>query len=118
VDWPLAVCDAATVDFAEDTMASDFVDSWGYSENIQVHYSETQRWYYLENQMPNELLVFKSADSEDGKPGVLPGKIFFPLTRDLVLTYPAAPHGSFDNPNKTTADLPRQSVELRLLVTY
>ncbi|KAE9987078.1 hypothetical protein EG328_003860 [Venturia inaequalis] len=102
VDWPLAVCDAATVDFDKDTMASDFVDLWGYSENVQVHHSEAQRWYYLENQMPNELLVFKSADSEEGKPGVLP----------------AAPHGSFDNPNKTAADLPRQSVELRLLVTY
>ncbi|QDS73012.1 hypothetical protein FKW77_009098 [Venturia effusa] len=102
VDWPLAVCDAATVDFIQDTMASDFVDSWGYSENIQVHYNEAQRWYYLENQMPNELLVFKSADSEDGKLGVRP----------------AAPHGSFDNPDKTAADLPRQSVELRLLVTF
>lgn len=65
-------------------MASDFVDSWGYSENIQVHYSETQRWYYLENQMPNELLVFKSADSEDGKPGVLPGKCFYYSTISSV----------------------------------
>lgn len=76
VDWPLAVCDAATVDFDKDTMASDFVDLWGYSENVQVHHSEAQRWYYLENQMPNELLVFKSADSEEGKPGVLPGTHF------------------------------------------
>lgn len=58
-------------------MASDFVDSWGYSENIQVHYSESQRWYYLENQMPNELLVFKSADSKHGQPGILPGTYFF-----------------------------------------
>ena len=84
VDWPLAVCDASSVDFAKDTVASDFVDSWGYSENIQVHYSEAQRWYYFENQMPNELLVFKSADSEDGKPGVLPGKIFFPDGKNCV----------------------------------
>lgn len=73
IDWPLAICDAATVDFTKDAIASDFVDSWGYSENMQVHYHEGQRWYYLMEQMANELLVFKSADSEEGEEGVFPG---------------------------------------------
>jgi hypothetical protein len=68
-------------------MASDFVDSWGYSENIQVHYSEKQKWYYLENQMPNELLVFKSADSEDGNPGVLRGKGYSPQCKTSANIY-------------------------------
>lgn len=54
-------------------MASDFVDSEGYSENQQVHFNEEQKWYYLQNQMPNELLVFKSADSKDGEDGVFAG---------------------------------------------
>lgn len=86
VDWPLAVCDASTVDFAKDTMASDFVDSWGYSENVQVHYSTKQKWYHLENQMPNELLVFKSADSEDGKNGTFPGTTLCSSQPDTMLT--------------------------------
>jgi len=90
------------VDFTCDTVASDFVDSWGYSENVQVHFDEGQRWYYLDKQMPNELLVFKSADSEEGRESAFPG----------------APHGSFDNPERMEGDLPRQSLELRLLVTY
>ncbi|KAK9776216.1 putative Methyltransferase [Seiridium cardinale] len=102
IDWPLAVCDASSVDFAKDTMASDFVDSWGYSENMQVHFNEGQRWYYLRNQMPNELLVFKSGDSRDGADGVFSG----------------APHASFHNPWTTSTDLPRESLEIRLLATY
>src|ERR1700760_3994593 len=88
VDWPLAVCDASTVDFDHDTIASDFVDSWGYSENVQVFYSDKQRWSYLEKQMPNELLVFKSADSEEGEKTVFPGKllpdILFPQSEWLL----------------------------------
>jgi len=87
VDWPLAVCDASTVDFANDTMASDFVDSWGYSENVQVHYNEAQKWYYLENQMPNELLVFKSADSADGEDGVFSGNHICLCFKDSSLIY-------------------------------
>lgn len=73
VDWPLALCDASSVDFLSDTMASDIVDPWGYTENMQVHYNNGQRWYYLKDQMPNELLVFKCADSEEGKGSVFQG---------------------------------------------
>jgi hypothetical protein len=113
------VCDASTVDFAKDTVASDFVDSWGYSENVQVHYNKGQRWYYISNQMPNELLVFKSADSEEGQASVFPGKQLDRLIRSLTANFiTGAPHGSFNNPDKTDKDLPRQSLELRLLVTY
>jgi hypothetical protein len=67
---------------------SDFVDSWGYSENVQIHHNENQKWYYLENQMPNEIFIFKSADSEEIKEGVFPGKCARILARPLCLTSP------------------------------
>ncbi|KAM0812183.1 putative Methyltransferase [Seiridium cardinale] len=117
IDWPLAVCDASSVDFAKDTMASDFVDSWGYSENMQVHFNEGQRWYYLRNQMPNELLVFKSGDSGDGEDGVFSGESLLLLYRSGA-DKKGAPHASFHNPWTTSTDLPRESLEIRLLATY
>jgi hypothetical protein len=58
------MCDAETVDFENDTMAGDVVDRDAVFENTQVHYNPKQKWYYLPNQMPSELLIFKNADSE------------------------------------------------------
>src|ERR1700733_4994948 len=56
VDWPLALCDGSTVDFENDTMAGDIVDKEVVFENTQVHFNAKQRWYYLSNQIPEELL--------------------------------------------------------------
>ena len=35
----------------------------GYTENLQVHHSPAQRWFYLENQEVDEVLVFRQAFS-------------------------------------------------------
>jgi hypothetical protein len=101
VDWPLALCDAQTVDFAADTMAGDVVDRDHVFENTQVHYNPAQKWYYLSNQLPTELIIFKNGDSrepEEASPGV--------------------PHASFDNPLATDADFKRESIEMRMLVLW
>ena len=45
-------------------MAGDVVDRDAVFENTQVRYNSDQRWYYLPNQLPLELLIFKNADSE------------------------------------------------------
>src|SRR5439155_25304908 len=63
VDWPLAVCDASSVDFSTDTMPGDLIDRVEVFENMQVHYSPQQRWYWLPDQLPSELLIFKNSDS-------------------------------------------------------
>jgi hypothetical protein len=79
VDWPLALCDGSTVDFENDTMAGDIVDKDAVFENTQVHFNAEQKWYYLPDQMPEELLIFKNADSEEESGGI-PGNfisIFF-----------------------------------------
>lgn len=62
-DWPLAVCDAASVD-ADNLVVSDKVYSDFATENIQVHWDARQRWYYLSGQQPDELLVFRQTDSK------------------------------------------------------
>ncbi|KAK1456504.1 methyltransferase CmcJ [Colletotrichum cuscutae] len=101
VDWPLALCDAQTVDFARDTMAGDVVDRDHVFENTQVHFNEGQRWFYLSNQLPTELLIFKNADSQE------------PLGAN-----PGVPHASFDNPITSKGDFRRESIEMRVLVQW
>lgn len=46
-DWPLAVCDAASVDFENDAMPSNIVQVDRVTENMQIHYNNKQIWYYL-----------------------------------------------------------------------
>jgi len=101
VDWPMAMCDAETVDFELDTMAGDIVDRDAVFENTQVHFNPQQKWYYLPNQLPSELLIFKNADG-DAQHGATPG----------------VPHASFDNPLTTDSDLRRESIEFRVLVRW
>lgn len=71
-DYPLAVCDASTVNFEADTMAADLVTEHEITETVEVQYNSKQRWYYLAQQQPDELLLFKNVDSRC-KEGVPPG---------------------------------------------
>lgn len=67
-EWPLAVCDASSVD-ASDLREHDTVfDSTTARENLMVHFNANQRWYYLSEQLPSELWAFRQYDSS-GKPG-------------------------------------------------
>jgi len=64
VDWPLALCDAATVEPA-DFHPHDFVFSpIKARENMMVYYNKNHKWYYLSNQNPHEVFIFRQADSE------------------------------------------------------
>ena len=82
-------------------MAGDVVDRNQIFENTQVHYNAKQKWYYLSGQMPDELILFKNADSQEPE-GATPG----------------VPHASFDNPLRTAADAHRESIEMRVLVVW
>ena len=44
-------------------MPTDVVFPAKATENLQVHYDAAHKWYYLEDQEPSELLVFRQADS-------------------------------------------------------
>lgn len=62
-DWPLAICDAATVD-QSDLVPSDYIHRDYIAENLLVHFNENQRWYWLPNQAENEIFLFKAVDSD------------------------------------------------------
>ena len=74
-DWPLAICDASTVDFARDTMLCDIVDRDGCAENTQIFFNHHQRWHYLCDNMDTELLIFKNADSRSKTSDMSSGNI-------------------------------------------
>ena len=70
-DWPLTFCDASTVHEEMDLEAADLLYPDLATENFQVYHRPAHRWYYLSNQTPSELIVFKQADSFSG---TSPGK--------------------------------------------
>ncbi|KAK8045567.1 hypothetical protein PG993_005591 [Apiospora rasikravindrae] len=63
-DWPLGLCDTRTVDFKTDTMPGDIVFRRFFTENIQVHHNFNHVWYWLPRQTVDEVLLFKSAESD------------------------------------------------------
>lgn len=97
-DWPLAFCDASTVE-TKDLAVTDMVYPTYYTENLSVAYNDDRRWYYLSDHQPDELIIFKQSDTE---PESLPG----------------VPHTSFSNPSADPAESPRESIEARALVIY
>ena len=62
-DWPLAVCDATSVDHA-DLVPTDIIYPNYVAENCMLHFNEKQQWYWLPDQKADEILVFKAVDSE------------------------------------------------------
>jgi hypothetical protein len=63
-DWPLALCDASSLDADNDLIPADIVYPTYVAENLQVHYNSNQRWHYLSGQKPSEVLIFREVDSD------------------------------------------------------
>ncbi|AEO67444.1 uncharacterized protein THITE_2088932 [Thermothielavioides terrestris NRRL 8126] len=98
-DWPLAICDARTVDREADLMPGDIVYTDWATENLQVHHSDRHKWYYLPDQTVDEVLIFKSGESSSAK-------------------VQAVPHGSFYNPRVQAGEPPRESIDSRFFVLF
>lgn len=60
--WPLALCDLQTLN-RDDVVVFDEVHAKAVLESQQVVYNPSQKWYYLPDQEPNEIIVFKSMDT-------------------------------------------------------
>lgn len=116
----MAVCDAGSVDFENDAIPGDIVQIDRVTENLQIHYDEQQKWYYLSDQMPTEMLVFKNADSEtpNGTSCGMAWYLPFPMYVRMVLTSTGAPHASFDLNPGVTKEMRRESIEVRILVMW
>lgn len=64
--WPLALCDAATLDPAR-LVASDLIPRDRAGETASLVFGTAQRWYYFPRLTPGEAIAIKGYDSrEDG----------------------------------------------------
>jgi hypothetical protein len=95
---PLAVCDARSVS-ADDLVEADAIfdlknePHWSF-EGLVVNYNPNQQWSYFSDMSPEEVLVFKTNDSD--------------LSRAHHV-----PHSAFDAPDCPPGTLPRASIEMR-----
>jgi hypothetical protein len=97
-DVPLAICDARSI-AAQDLIAADAIfDHEGavvFSfESLLLRHSPRQHWVFYSNMRPDEVLVFKTNDTDPGRAHCVP-------------------HGAFDNPDCPADAVPRASLEMR-----
>jgi hypothetical protein len=96
---PLVLCDSQTLDY-DNLLPSDlrYPDRTG--EIQSVTYSAAQRWYYVPDMLPSEVVFIKCFDSaKDGRARF-------------------AAHGAFDDPTTPADARPRESIEARTLVFF
>jgi len=97
--WPLAVCDAASVD-RRDLVASErrYPDRVG--EIYAVTYSPRHRWFYFPRMERDEVLLIKCFDSAtDGRARL-------------------AVHTAFEDPTTPADAPPRESIEMRMFAFF
>ncbi|KAI1359611.1 putative CmcJ-like methyltransferase [Xylaria arbuscula] len=61
-DWPLALCDYSSIQPTDITRA-DVLHADRITENQLLYPSQQHRWYYVESQQPNDLIVFRNTDN-------------------------------------------------------
>ncbi|WP_375784865.1 CmcJ/NvfI family oxidoreductase [Bradyrhizobium sp. Pha-3] len=97
-DFPLAICDGDSVPDTD----IDVVDYTVLGNTIKlgiVHFNPAQDWYYFPKMTADELILFKSYDSE-------------------VRRNPMTAHSAFDNRRAHPNAKPRESLEARFFVYY
>lgn len=82
-DSPLALCDLQST-VLEDYVQLDEVHPTDTLESQLLLHSKNQRWCFLSDQQPNELLIFKAADSENPGEGM---SIILPSEKFLCNSY-------------------------------
>ncbi|KAF2753096.1 hypothetical protein EJ05DRAFT_490317 [Pseudovirgaria hyperparasitica] len=112
-DWPLAICDASTVD-QNDFVDTDVIYPSYIAENRMLHYNSEQQWYWLPDQKKDEVLVFKAIDTDDA----ISSRMVMLPTRNMNTDIVACPHGAFQLTGRADNSQPRESIDIRLLVMY
>ena len=96
---PLAIADAQSIAPA-DLVATDLVYPDRTGEIYHVTYSPNHRWFYFPKMRRDEALLIKVYDS------VTDGRARF------------TPHSAFDDPTAPDDAAPRESIEVRTLISY
>jgi hypothetical protein len=97
-DWPLAFADARTV-ARDDLLASDLVFPHRRGEIYGIAYNPAQRWQYVPDLAPEEAILIKCWDSDEG-----------------VARF--TPHTGFEDPTTPPGTPPRESIEFRTIAFF
>jgi hypothetical protein len=97
-DWPLAICDARTVD-PKDRIRIDLIFAKRTGANYGILHNPHQRWLYVSDLQVNEALLIKSWDSD-------PAVARF------------TPHTAFEDPTPPIGTPPRESIEFRTIAFF
>ena len=62
-DWPLALCDYTSLDVGHDIVTADLLHYNRVGENQLLYPNKNHRWYYIEDQQPDDIMVFRNIDS-------------------------------------------------------
>ena len=115
-DWPLLVCDAASMSGKSNFEPADLLYPNLLTENAPVYHNDTYKWYFLGSHRSSEMIIFKQADTLStaclGKERTMVCK------ESLVLIIIGVPQCSIANPLASPDELPRESIEARALVYY
>ena len=66
-DWPLAVCDHRSINTETDVVANDVLHKDTVGENWLLYGNPNHKWYYLSDQVKEDLIVFRNFDSKGNK---------------------------------------------------
>ena len=97
-DWPLAVADARSV-APRDLVASDLIFPHRKGEIYLARHDAAQRWLYVPDLAPDEAMLIKCWDSDEG-----------------VARF--APHTAFEDPTTPPGTPPRESIEFRTIAFF
>jgi len=98
LDWPLALGDARSIDPA-DLLPSELRFQNRTGEIYGLAYNPDQRWFYVPRLQPDEVVLIKCWDSDEG-----------------VARF--APHSAFEDPTTPPGTPPRESIEFRTLAFF
>lgn len=97
-DMPLAVADAASIEFA-DLVPSDLIYRDRVGETYGVRFSPNHRWFYFPEMRPDEALLIKVYDSDERRARF-------------------SAHTAFADPTAPADVAPRQSIEVRTFAFF
>ena len=66
-DWPLALCDLATMNAESDLEVADYVTPTTSREHCMVYARDGHRWWYMSQQKSTEAFLFRQHDSTQGE---------------------------------------------------
>ena len=113
-DWPLALCDYTSIDPDHDIIVADVLHRDRVGENQLLWPNSDHQWYYIKDQQPDDIIVFRNVDTMSRRAGKSReddwNMVAFGLS---LLWFVVGFHCAFLNPHSHSP--PRTSCEVRFV---